>query len=158
MLNKETSHLEVVEADVIIWCTGYQYNLNYLHEPDNILSVRYDQGARGKYMSPLYMKMISVTEPRFICLGATTFNPYPIMTAEHQAIAVYHLVKGNWILPTKERMALEVRISELKQFAFGKNLDQVMKFDFFGEMPHTYADKLRDAINKSGVVKLTRDP
>lgn len=105
-----------VDADMIIWATGYKQSMPFLDSTDDILHIE-QQESRGHYVYPMYMKTFSINQPSF----AKMCDPFIeraelILTLERQMSVIAAVFSGRTQLPSKEKMltGLEQWINRLK--------------------------------------------
>ena len=65
----EDGEERVLEVDMVMFATGYEFNYPYLHEEDGLIRVDETKANSRRYIYPLYKNMFSITDPHFIALG-----------------------------------------------------------------------------------------
>ena len=94
---------QLVEADIVIWGTGYNFYHPFLDPKDNIITE--DEETDCKHIFPLFLRTFSVNHPSF----AKTLAPFVYdvgLTAsfERQVMMVRAVFIGEVQLPSRENM------------------------------------------------------
>ena len=95
------------KVDVVMYCTGYKVNFNFLDPTDKILEFGGEE-SRGKYFGPLYKRMISIRQPKLFFAGYVDFTALINYISEVQSMVIKHLIDGSVKLPSTEEMTKEL--------------------------------------------------
>lgn len=84
--------------DVIIFCTGYKYTVPFFHS--DIVEPK----ENGKYLSPLYLHMISIKFPTSLFFLGLPWFVIPFTCFDSQMEYAIGILNGTVELPVKEEM------------------------------------------------------
>jgi hypothetical protein len=146
-----------LQVDVVMYATGYQFNMPFLDQDDNLIEIEQEQSG-GRFMYPLYKRMVSIKEPNLTVIGCISGSPIPLAGVDRQ-IMFSLAILNKWVnLPTKEEMLKECHQEiDTTTKTLGKGLEKVFKFNYVTDNPRKYNNELRHLINKTGVVYFESD-
>ncbi|KAF4961788.1 hypothetical protein FSARC_10084 [Fusarium sarcochroum] len=99
-----------LDADTIIWCTGYQSDFSLLDrsvDPTRNTTPEWDAviGSRGKPLPRLYQNLFSLDHPKSLAyLGTIAFANGAFVANDLAAMAIAQIWKGNFPLPSIDEM------------------------------------------------------
>ena len=112
---------QIIEADIVIWATGYNFNHPFLNPKDNIITE--DEETDCKMIFPLFLRTFSVNQPTF----AKTLAPFVYdvglsASFERQVMMVKAVFNGETELPSREEMlkSIEDDIKVLEENGLSK--------------------------------------
>ncbi|XP_021949602.1 flavin-containing monooxygenase FMO GS-OX-like 6 [Folsomia candida] len=109
----------ISDFDVILICTGYEYDLPFLTPEESCLRIE-----NGKFISPLYRHMINISYPTMALIGLP-FRNCPFMLFDCQMRYFVKLLEGKASLPTEAVMLAELEAEKKyridKQIGFSKS-------------------------------------
>ena len=136
----DNSTLKLDQADIILFCTGYNYSFPFFNEDIILID---DEMRRVK---PLYKHLININHPSMAFIGIPIkICPFPLFDFQVQYFVNY--LKGQFYLPSRDKMLQDTE-NELKekikggmaerhfhklgdwQWKYNKELAQIAKIPF----------------------------
>lgn len=131
-----------ITIDIIMYATGYQFSTSYLDPKDGILDTDFEN-SRGRFLYPMYKRMVAIREPNLTLIGLLTGSPIPLAGVDRQIIFSLCIL-NKWVkLPSEEEM-IEEWDQEIGIQKTIKNsiLDKVFKYDYIFLDPQSYAEQV----------------
>ena len=119
--NKIKLNNGLIEADIIVWATGFHFYHPFLDSKDNIISV--DEESNGKMLYPLFLQTFSVNQPSFAkSLMPFTLELGIVNNFERQVEMIRAVFNGEKNLPSKEVMlkSIEDDVEYVRSKGYGK--------------------------------------
>ena len=93
-------------VDIVMYATGYSFNLPFLDKEDNIVEIE-EKESVGRFIYPVYKKMVAIREPNFSIIGLLTGSPIPLAGVDRQIIFSLCIL-NKWVkLPSEKEMMEE---------------------------------------------------
>mmetsp|Transcript_34040 Transcript_34040/g.39285 ORF Transcript_34040/g.39285 Transcript_34040/m.39285 type:complete len:196 (-) Transcript_34040:30-617(-) len=93
--------------DTVVYCTGYKFSFPFLDPSDSILDVDQEVEYDG-YFGPLYKKIFSARDPRFMFPGTINCHFLANAVIEKQVMICAQFINGQISLPSSEEMEEEI--------------------------------------------------
>lgn len=95
-----------LQVDIVMYATGYEFNIPFLDKDDKIIEIEKEQSG-GRFIYPMYKKMVSIREPNFTIIGLLTGSPIPLAGVDRQ-IMFSLCILNEWVkLPSQSEMLEE---------------------------------------------------
>lgn len=118
-----------LNVDIVMYATGYEFNLPFLDKEDNIVEIERERSG-GRFLYPMFKKMVAIREPNFNIIGLLTGSPIPLAGVDRQIMFSLCILNG-WVkLPSKKAMLDECHNEiELTTVTLNRALDKVFRYD-----------------------------
>jgi hypothetical protein len=117
-----------LHVDIVMYATGYEFNMPFLDKEDNIVEIERERSG-GRFVYPMYKKMVAIREPNFNIVGLLTGSPIPLAGVDRQIMFSLCLLNG-WVkLPSKKAMLEECHNEiDFTTLTLKKSLDKVFRY------------------------------